>query len=197
MAAKALRMQNNDAVIGDLDERYRAGRSAAWYWQQAFIAICSSTANEIRVHKLLALRAVVIGWASLLVCMLTIPVLFNASRAAISGLLGSRLLWGSSGLGDLNRYFDIQEKLRAWTLALPAFVLLTYAAFASAGWSVARLHRPHAKAMVLAFATSSVVVTLAMYKHTDNLVFGILSFISILAGGGFFNPHSDETPKAL
>jgi len=40
---------NNDAVIGDLDERYRAGgRSAAWYWRQVFIAGVVGFHKQIR-----------------------------------------------------------------------------------------------------------------------------------------------------
>ena len=38
---------NNEAVIGDLDERYRQGRSYLWYWKQAFQAIATSFFNEV------------------------------------------------------------------------------------------------------------------------------------------------------
>jgi hypothetical protein len=30
---------NNDVVIGDLDERYRQGRSRVWYWRQVLVAL--------------------------------------------------------------------------------------------------------------------------------------------------------------
>lgn len=55
---------NNDAVIGDLDEQYRAGaRSGVWYWRQMFVAIVMSFWQEVTGHKLLAFRVLLLGWA--------------------------------------------------------------------------------------------------------------------------------------
>ena len=55
---------NNDAVIGDLDERYRAGgRSHLWYWKQMLVAIVTSFFQEVWRHKLLAGRVLLLGWA--------------------------------------------------------------------------------------------------------------------------------------
>ena len=53
---------HNAAVIGDLDERYRRGRSPIWYWRQAAAAIVVSFFQEVRSHKLLTVRAIVVGW---------------------------------------------------------------------------------------------------------------------------------------
>jgi peroxiredoxin len=54
--------RNNDAVIGDLDERYGRGCSRLWWWQQAAATIVSSCFKEVRSHKLLTVWAVYIGW---------------------------------------------------------------------------------------------------------------------------------------
>jgi hypothetical protein len=54
---------NNDTVIGDLDERYRAGRSRMWYWQQTLRAIVTSFCQEVWSHKLLAAYALFLAWA--------------------------------------------------------------------------------------------------------------------------------------
>src|SRR5215510_5239810 len=43
--------RNDSAVIGDLDERYRSGRSAVWYWKQAAVAVVASFFNEVWDHK--------------------------------------------------------------------------------------------------------------------------------------------------
>jgi hypothetical protein len=43
---------NNEAVIGDLDERFRQGRSQVWYWRQVLVAILTSLWNEVAAHKL-------------------------------------------------------------------------------------------------------------------------------------------------
>src|SRR5262249_4451410 len=53
---------NNDAVIGDLDERHGQGRSHLWYWRQALQAIVTSFFQEVWGHKLLAIRALLLGW---------------------------------------------------------------------------------------------------------------------------------------
>jgi len=48
---------NNDAVLGDLAERYREGKPAAWYWRQALTAVVLSAFEDLRTRKLLTLRA--------------------------------------------------------------------------------------------------------------------------------------------
>jgi hypothetical protein len=39
---------NNDAVIGDLNERYRQGRSYVWYWKQVLTAIAAGLHHSRR-----------------------------------------------------------------------------------------------------------------------------------------------------
>jgi len=52
------------ALTGDLIERYHSGFSRSWFWRQAIVAIIVTAARDIRVHTLLALRAVPLGWAA-------------------------------------------------------------------------------------------------------------------------------------
>jgi hypothetical protein len=52
---------DNDAVLGDLSERYREGKTRAWYWKQTLVAIAVSTFQDIQARKLLALRALTAG----------------------------------------------------------------------------------------------------------------------------------------
>jgi hypothetical protein len=52
-----------EALAGDLVERYGAGGSAGWYWRQVLVAIVSSFLRDFGDHKLLAVRAVAVGWA--------------------------------------------------------------------------------------------------------------------------------------
>ena len=54
--------RNNEAVIGDLDERYCIGRSAGWYWHQALVALAVGFFREVRLHKALAVKAIIKGW---------------------------------------------------------------------------------------------------------------------------------------
>jgi hypothetical protein len=54
---------NNDAVIGDLDERYERGRSYFWYWRQVLQTILVSFFQDVWTQKLLAGRVLFLGWA--------------------------------------------------------------------------------------------------------------------------------------
>lgn len=70
---------NNEAVIGDLHERYQLRPRPAWYWRQAIIAIGKSLFSEIARHKLQAAGALVIGWAALIcVWWISAPLVRNA-----------------------------------------------------------------------------------------------------------------------
>ena len=52
---------DNDAVLGDLAERYQEGMTASWYWKQSLIAIAVSVLTELRGHRALVLRAAIVG----------------------------------------------------------------------------------------------------------------------------------------
>jgi hypothetical protein len=52
----------NESLVGDLMEEYEAGRSAAWYWWQTLSAIARTVTRDVWHHKLLAGRAVIVGW---------------------------------------------------------------------------------------------------------------------------------------
>jgi hypothetical protein len=51
------------ALAGDLAEHTTSGGSPLWYWRQVATSIVSIWVGTIRDHKLLALRAVLTGWA--------------------------------------------------------------------------------------------------------------------------------------
>lgn len=55
------RFDIDPALIGDLVEQHRAGRSRLWLWRQAAMAIVVSNATALWGHKRLALRAVAVG----------------------------------------------------------------------------------------------------------------------------------------
>jgi hypothetical protein len=50
-----------EALVGDLVEQYRKGRSAGWYWRQTMSGIISSFATEAWQHKALAIGVVAFG----------------------------------------------------------------------------------------------------------------------------------------
>jgi hypothetical protein len=58
--------RENGALVGDLEEEYRKGRSGLWYWRQALIALALTGWRQLSADKLLVARAVGCGWIVLL-----------------------------------------------------------------------------------------------------------------------------------
>jgi hypothetical protein len=126
----------NDALSGDLIEEYLHGRSGAWYWRQVLFAIVVGFGKEVLSHKLLALRAVAVGWA--------------ASYILIYGV--ELPLWRSYAKVLLTHGLEISVWWRHYYLYPAPFV--TFFLAAAAGWTVSKCHRAHRVAMVLVFLTS-------------------------------------------
>jgi hypothetical protein len=115
---------HREALAGDLIEQHRQGRSGAWYWRQVLGAIAVSAAKDLRDHKLLAVRAAVIGLV--LYELSAFPVIWLAIRLARAGIVPF-----------------------AWTA-----LWLPYLACAVSGWIVAQLHPAHKLAMTSICAAS-------------------------------------------
>lgn len=130
---------NNDALLGDLIEQYAERRSRIWYWRQVLVAIVVSFCREVGAHKLLALRAIVTGWAVIFVYRL----LFRPSATALSIELSVMHLHEHGFIYGAISYLY--------------WYLIYTPVLAAAGWLVARLHREHQAAMVLMFAASKVL----------------------------------------
>jgi hypothetical protein len=123
--------EKRESLIGDLIEQYQERRSVAWYWRQVFMAILVGATQEIREHKVLAVRAAMSG--------LALWSLFN-------------WLFLRFVPGFLAEYQFTQP------LVTPLGLLMLFCAptFGSS-WIVARLHRPHQVAMVVAYLLSFLV----------------------------------------
>lgn len=116
----------DDALAGDLLEEFNQRRSAAWYWRQVLVAILEGFASEVRHHRVLAIRAIVISWA--------------ANYGAI--------VLGREVMVELSRH-------RLPGLAFPsalASVVICFLAGAVSGLIVALLHRKHRNAVLLTCA---------------------------------------------
>jgi hypothetical protein len=57
----------SDPIIGDLLEEYGRGRSRLWYWKQSLAATVFGVYQDIRTHKLLAIRGALTGFVVLFV----------------------------------------------------------------------------------------------------------------------------------
>jgi hypothetical protein len=131
------RLDIDSALAGDLLEECSHGRSLVWYWRQVAIAIWSSIWRTIVHHKLLALRALVIGYA------VNEMWLF---------------LWRFLRLPYATRPGMSRDALISIVLILLTQVVT--------GWVVARTHRAHAVPMVFIFAGSLVMAFLAA-SHSE------------------------------
>jgi len=126
----------NDALSGDLLEEYNLGRSGAWYWRQVLVAIVVGFGKEVRAHKLLALRAIALGWAAnyLFLYSVEIPWWRFLDRVLLARGLKLSPWW--------QHYY-----------LYPTWII--YAIFAAvSGWVVGRCHRAHRQAMVLIYLVS-------------------------------------------
>lgn len=116
----------DDALAGDLLEEFNQRRSAAWYWRQVLVAVLVGFASEVRHHRVLAIRAIVISWAA------------NYGTIVL----------GREVMVELSRH-------RLPGLAFPsafASVVICFLAGAVSGLIVALLHRKHRNAMLLTCA---------------------------------------------
>ena len=120
--------QRNESLMGHLVEEYGSGRSVLWFWRQTAVAIAMTVARDIRSHKLLALRAIAVGW------------LLNVAG------------------GRIARAAEIFCNERHWSALFDVIALFTISLLpALVGWGVARTHRAQQAAIVLAFAASEMV----------------------------------------
>lgn len=137
------RLVSDDAIAGDLLEQYRSGRSRRWYWQQVVIAIVTGVRGDVRAHKVMVLRGLVIGW--MLYVLFSYPVIWFGREVndAIARVLPS---------SALSRFFGTM---------LPSD-LLAWVACAATGWIVARLHPGQSAAVVFVYAASVLVFEYAV-----------------------------------
>jgi hypothetical protein len=139
LAQRLLPGSRRESLLGDLIEQYRQGRSGIWYWRQVLAAILIGNLHELAAHKVLALRAVTIGWT--LYFLFSFPVTWAGSIA--ENWLGQHVI-----VCDPDSF-----SCQFWLNQLSA-ELLIYVAAAVSGGIVARLHHKHWVAMLSVYAAS-------------------------------------------
>ena len=128
-------------LVGDLIERFARGRSRIWFWRQALLAIAIGSVRDIAGHKLLFVRAVVIG------------------LLAINAL--------ASGYFAILPLFINVAPVR-YPVALMALAGLLYLA---TGWSIARLHRPYGAGMTVGVvALGWIYRAPEVFRHVANVL---------------------------
>lgn len=123
------------------------------YWRQVLGAIVTGSVNDIRAHRLLALRAMATGWIVLL--------LFFACGDRFAETL-ARYAW------NWNRWIDGYGAGVWWPFHIAA-AIVSYAGFSISTWAVARSHGTHAMPMVVAYM-SSVFAVLILFIVSATLI---------------------------
>ena len=171
--------ENNEAVIGDLAERYSRGGRALWYWRQVIVAVVVSAIQNIYNHKLLTLRDLALGWGVLW----------------IAGGTLTRFLWAvTEQWSPASFYPTVNSWKPLWTYAEFAYVfqqalgmgiaLLTpFLSGIIVGWIVARVHHPHDRSLLLLLNATYMFETIGPLSRWVAWTTTILLVVGVLLGG--------------
>ena len=125
-----IRFSATDAALaGDLLEEFNQRRSAAWYWRQVLAAIVAGFLSEVRRHRMLAIRAILVTWA--------------ANHGALM-------------LGRMVMIELFRNRLQAYHPLLAAWAICVLGGAVS-GFIVASLHRKYRNAMLMTGAGALLV----------------------------------------
>ena len=126
----------NESVVGDLVERFQRRPSSVWFWRQTLRTIVACLIREVRTHKLLTFRAVLLG---------SLAVWCFSWLAAPPSLwmVKEFRTWTVEHNADALRIFVFEWN--RWLLRVPGVL-----PWALAGWTIARFHRQNGLTMVVA-----------------------------------------------
>jgi hypothetical protein len=141
-----------------LREQVSRGRSAWWYRRQVFSTIFAGLAADLAAHKLLAVRALAIGWLALYVVYQFAGPLIQETRMTIFRRWGSAL-WGES---------EVLRQL--WVYYGLPFVLMTCVIFMAIGWMVSRLHRKILPGIVIVLSATLLIPATFQALETRRLL---------------------------
>ena len=142
----------NECLIGDLTEEFGHGRSSAWYWKEVVSAIVVSSRDDVRAHVLIAIKALITGWAA--------QFMF---QFVAWGLLIRFHLWLPLHQNLLLFFgYGIAASLTWLILWTPIWI--------GSGWFVGGHYRSHLTSMVLMFTLSVFVWKLFGLPWTIHLI---------------------------
>jgi hypothetical protein len=140
---------HDEALVGDLLEAYRDGKTNWWYWRQVLTAIAFGAVDTVRSHPVLALRAIALGW---LVVWLYVNYLLSTVIAVAHAAFNFDRFLFVTGLFDW-LYVHHIDFPAAVVRQGPDIVAAWVGMFAS-GWIVGRVHRLQGPTMVLVYGAS-------------------------------------------
>jgi hypothetical protein len=149
----------HDALLGDLQEERRRGRSTVWYIFQLLAAIVVGCWKDIRTHRLLTLRAIGIGIAAL--------VLYFFAAGALLNFVQRRLY---DGILVGNHWIYWRERPQSWIFVRYVVPVWVHSGFLFSGSVIGRLHRDHGLTFVIAFAAFVQLFVVALIVVTYILI---------------------------
>jgi hypothetical protein len=146
-----------ESLVGDLFEQYQEKSSPAWYWRQVVTAILASMTSELAAHKLLAVRALLVG--GLASVAFTVPVHWLGEIARTS----------------INEWLVASGHYSFWSVYLSGPICITALeciAGAAIGGIVARFHPGHAAAMVCLVSASILLFEIGLVAFLLSRIHG-------------------------
>ena len=143
------------AIAGDLAEEYRSGRSRGWLVWQAIVAAAVASGRGMRQHKILTIRAILVGLISVRGVS---GFVYMPLRETIDSALTAH---GFSGPP-------------LWFVFEPYVVnpVLFLVCGMAVGWIIGSSHRPHSVPVVAGFA---VVAVLTIMPEIYRLLLGSMT----------------------
>jgi hypothetical protein len=188
--------ESNPALAGDLSEEYSGGQRPAWLWRQVLAAIAFTIAKEIYSYKLLTIRAVIAGEASVLL-----------SYFALIRALSSH--WFAMFCISVFTPLRLPFLSEFWILLLAQSMIVVVIVCMFGGWIVGRFHRDHRATFVVLFAALQFIWTMVaptLRRHLADSIdqprfrpylaldLGILLLcpIAVLLGGYIAGSRADD-----
>jgi hypothetical protein len=147
---------DDEALIGDLLEEYRRGRSRAWYWSQALAGVALRSSKHVVQEPLTALAAISAGWAVLLTLFFTLG---NYVSLAI-------FRWGfgrNTFIGNDGGFIGNGGGLEFWWPLYASAAAVSSLGFALAALAVVRLNGGRWSSMLGPFLLSIVLAQASIH----------------------------------
>jgi hypothetical protein len=205
------------SIRGDLDELYGEGRSKAWYWRQALIAVAHCFFRDVWTHRLLAVKVLIAAWACMplynMVRLFALKILVMGPLDDFGQAFGLDLF--ATSFDEIPKSLARGVRSDGMAFLVPAcavLILMAWTFGVATGWLVSRLHRPHHRTMVLLYTASMLATVLpnvgyfavaAYSNQTFGPVFHLCLYsannTALIAGiivGGLLRPRR-EPPQGL
>ena len=193
---------NNDAVIGDLAERYSKVKTPIWYWRQVIVSIVIGALNDIRGHKLLTLRDLVLGWV---VLWASVGSIYQFLQVATDEWLPGAHFRLDQFLrnvfptihswGFLRAYADLVE-FHPNAIPMAIGLLAPVLSGIVTGWIVAKVHHPHDRSLLLLLNTALFLFWVSTLNWDSFVTWAGIPLMTGVFIGGLLKRNPDPEAEA-